>query len=592
MRLRTPVGQVRAHALRRSLQICRPHLDGQRAVAAGGLAAMFGEVLMRLLEPWPVRVVVDAVVPAAVEGAAVPAGVERTIVLCAVATLAIVGLRALTAYVSTVAFAIVGSRVTTRLRARVYDHLLGLSMGFHDRARPGDLVVRLTGDVQRLQEVAVSAALPLLGNVALFTGMAIVMVVIDPLLAGAVLLLAPFTVVFGVTSGRKITQASRKQRTNEGEVAASASEALGAMKVVHSYALGTVLGARFRAGNDRSLRTGVTARRLAAGLERRTDLVVGIATAVVLLLGGRGVLSGRLTPGELVIFLSYLKTAFRPMRDVAKQTGRIARAAASGERIADLLDTKPEIVDRTYARPLRTVRGDLELSSVTVEYEQGRPVLRNIDLHIRPAERVALVGESGAGKSTIVNLLQRIVEPTAGTVSIDGHDVRSVTLSSLRAHTAVVLQDSVLFAMSIAENIRCGRADATDDEVLASATAADADGFISDLPDGYDTVIGERGATLSGGQRQRIAIARAILRDASIVILDEPTTGLDAQSAGEVLAALDRLTAGRTTIIIAHDPSLTKGCSRVIEVSAGGIHEVPHPPGPHGRRLVAFAGRR
>jgi ATP-binding cassette subfamily B protein len=551
---------------------------------------MLGEVLMRLLEPWPVRVVVDAVVPAAVEVAGVPSGVGRTIVLCAVATLAIVGMRALAAYLSTVAFALVGSRVTTRLRAQVYDHVLALSMRFHDRARPGDLVVRLTGDVQRLQEVAVSAALPLLGNVALFAGMAVVMIVIDPLLAGAVLVMAPLTVVFGVTSGRKITSASRRQRANEGAVAASASEALGAIKVVHSYGLEPLLGARFGEDNDRSLRSGVAARRLAAGLERRTDVVVGIGTAVVLLVGGRGVLSGRLTPGELVVFLSYLKTAFRPMRDVAKHTGRIARAAASGERIADLLDTRPEIVDRSYAKPLRAVRGDVELSGVTFGYDPGHPVLRGVDLHIRPGERVALVGESGAGKSTIVNLVLRLVEPSAGTVRIDGHDVRDVTIASLRASTAVVLQDSVLFAMSIAENIRCGRPDATDSEVVAAAQAANADGFIRRLADGYDSVVGERGATLSGGERQRVAIARAILRRAPIVVLDEPTTGLDAQSAGEVLDALEHLTEGRTTIVIAHDPMLTRRCPRIVEVGAGLVTERPRPPARR-QPLAVIEGR-
>jgi ATP-binding cassette subfamily B protein len=483
----------------------------------------------------------------------------------------IVVVRAASSYGATVLFALVGSRVTTQLRRRVYEHTLALPMQFHDRCRPGDLIVRLTGDIQRIQEVAVGAALPLLGNVAMFTGMTVVMFVLDPLLAMSVLAVAPLFLLVGARSGTKITTASRQQRSTEGALAASASESLGAMKLVHSYGLAGMLAEGFGRGNERSLRTGVTSRRLAAGLERRTDVIVGVATAIVLLVGARRVLAGRITPGELVIFLTYLKAAFKPMRDVAKQTGRIARAAASGERIADLLDIRPEIADRSYARPLRRVHGDIELRGVTVEYTPGAPVLDAVDLRIRPGERVALVGESGAGKSTLIAVVQRLVEPTRGAVLVDGHDTRDVTLESLRRSMAVVLQESVLFAISVGDNIRCGRPRATDDEVIAAATAANAHGFISDLRNGYDTVVGERGATLSGGQRQRIAIARAILRDAPIVILDEPTTGLDRTSAREVLDALARLAAGRTTIISAHDPELTASCTRTIHVSGGSV---------------------
>ncbi len=558
-------------ALRRSLAVCRPHLRGQRALAGAGLLAMLAEVAMRLLEPWPVQVVVDAVVPAAVDGAPVADGVGRTLVLATIATVAVVAGRAVAAYLSTITFAVVGSRVTTRLRDQVYAHVLTLSMRFHDRARTGDLVVRLTGDVQRLQEVAVSAALPLLGNLAMYAGMTTVMFVLDPVLALVAIAAAPTFALLGRRSGARITHASRRQRRDEGQVAAAAGETLGAMKVVHSYGLAGVFGRRFAVDNDKSLRHAVQARRLAAGLERRTDVIVGLAVAVVLLLGGRAVLSGRLTPGELVVFLTYLKTSLKPMRDMAKYTGRIARAAASGERIADLLDVTPDIVDRPSARPLRHVRGDIALHGVSVAYEPGRPVVRDVDLHIRPGERVAVVGPSGAGKSTLVNLLLRLVEPAAGTVRIDGHDIHDVTAESVRRHVAVVLQDSVLFAATIAANIEWGRPGASADDVRRAARLADAHEFIERLPAGYDTVVGERGCTLSGGQRQRIAIARAILRDAPIVILDEPTSGLDRVSAAEVLGALDTLTHGRTTIIVAHAPALTAGADRIVEVAGGRV---------------------
>lgn len=558
-------------AISRTLGTIRPTLRTHRKVAAGGLAALLLEVAMRLLEPWPVKFILDGVLPAAVPGGVVAPGIGTVILLSAIAALVIVALRATGAYLSTVAFALVGSRVTTWLRGRIYDHLLALSLRFHDRSRAGDLLTRLTGDVQRLQEVAVTAGLPLVGNVVTFVGMTVVMLVLDPLLAIAVLAVVP---LFFVSSGRastKITAASREQRSREGEIAAAAGESLGAMRVVQAYGLEPMLSGHFSSTNEKTLRTGVRARRLSAGLERRTDLLVGVATAAVLLAGANRVLDGSLTPGELVVFLTYLKSAFKPMRDVAKHTGRIARAAASGERVADLLDTVPTIRDRTHARALRAVRGDVRLEGVRAEYEPGQPVLTDVDLHILPGERVALSGPSGAGKSTIASLLLRFVEPQAGVVRIDGHDVADVTLASLRSHITVVLQDSVLFATSIRENIRWGRPDATDDEIEAVARLANAHGFVLALPDGYETAVGERGVTMSGGQRQRIAIARAMLRDSAIVILDEPTTGLDEANQREVLDALGRLIAGRTTIVITHDPALTARCDRVVEIVGGTV---------------------
>lgn len=565
---------VRASSLRRSLAVCRPHLAGNGALAAAGLGAMLAEVALRLLEPWPVRVVVDAVVPSAVDGATTDPHVVRTVAVAAVVTLTVVAARALASFSATLIFAVVGSRVTTRLRGRVYEHLLGLSSRFHDRARPGDLVVRLTGDVQRLQEVAVSAALPLVGNAVLFVGMTAVIVVLDPVLAVAVLAVAPLFLFTGTRSGSRITAASRDQRRTEGAIASVAAESLGAMKVVQAYGLAPILAGRFSASNVSSLRDGVRARRLAAGLERRTDVIVGVATAVVLFVGAVRVLHGALTPGELVVVLSYQKTAFRPMRDIAKQAGRIARAAASGERIADLLDVTPEIRDRAGVRDLRRARGDIRFTGVTLGYDPGRPVLHVADLHIRPGERVAVVGASGAGKSTLTNAVLRLIDPVEGTVFVDGHDTRDLTVESLRRNVAVVLQDSILFAASVAENVRLGRPDASDAEVRAAVRAANAAGFVARLPDGLDTIVGERGATLSGGERQRIAIARAILRDAPIVVLDEPTTGLDRASAEEVMVALGRLGEGRTTLVVAHDPLLTAGCHRVLHVTGGTVVEV------------------
>ncbi len=568
--------------LRRIHRRVRPHLRAERALITGGFAALFAEVAFRLLEPWPLKVVVDAVVA---PGAADRPDIDRLLILSGLAVVVAVALRALMAYVTTVTFALAGNRILTKVRGELFEHVQRLSIVQHGRARIGDLVTRLTGDVGRLQEVAVTAALPLVGNVVTLVAMTLVMAWID--LGLALIAVAVFPVFF-LTSRRRaerITSVSRDQRKREGEMAAIAVETLGAVRVVQAYSLEGRLSGRFGLSNAKSLRDGVRARRLAAGLERRTDLMVGVATASVLVVGARRVLGGAMSPGDLVVFLTYLKSAFKPMRDLAKYTGRIARASASGERIIDLLDTAPEIVDTSWARPAHRFHGEVRFEGVRAAYNEDRPALDGIDLTVRAGERIGVVGTSGSGKSTLVSLLLRLQDPVSGTVRVDGHDLRDLTLESVRSQIAIVLQESVLFATSARENIAYGRAGATDEEVEAAARLANAHEFIEQLPEGYETVLGERGATLSGGQRQRIAVARAALRDARIVVLDEATAGLDEANAREVVAALDRLIDGRTTFVIAHDLATAGRLDRVIVIEHGRVVDEGRPDELTGRTL-------
>ncbi|MDP9429558.1 MAG: ABC transporter ATP-binding protein/permease [Actinomycetota bacterium] len=580
-RLRRSGARTDPTALRATLRHLLPLVRRERGLVALGLVAVLVEVLATLAEPWPLKLVIDEVLPAALGGEPLPSGqvlgFPALALLATAGVLAATGLRAGASYAATVCFAWVGSRVTTRLRASAYERLLAQSVGYHQATSTGDLLSRLTADVMRLQEVAVTAGLPLLGSVVTFVGMTVVMLVLDPLLALVVLVAFPVFLLGAHRAGGRVTNAAREQRRNEGAVAGLVGESLGSMRVVQAYRLEEPLAARFGASNAASLRSGVRTQRLAAGLERRTDLVIGVATAVVLLIGTRRVLDGALTLGELVVFTSYLKSVFKPMRNLAKYTARISKAVASGERVAELLDAEPELRDAPGARPLRRARGDLCLEAVTVAHEPGRPVLTGADLHVRPGERVGVVGPSGSGKSTLIALLLRLLDPQSGRVLLDGHDLRNLTLASVRSATAVVLQESVLFADTVRENIRLARPGATDAEVHAAAVAADADGFIRALPHGYDTVLAERGDSLSGGQRQRLAIARAMLRDAPVVLLDEPTTGLDAQSRRAVLAALDRLTAGRTVLVVAHHEELLASCDRVVRVADGRIQPLTFP---------------
>ncbi|GAB3531808.1 ABC transporter ATP-binding protein [Arthrobacter tecti] len=559
--------------LRRTLGILTPHLSGQKLLMAGGVVVLLFEVAFRVLEPWPVKFVVDAVTRSlgADFAGTGPVATPMLLLACGAALVFFTGMRAVCNFFATLAFALVGSRVATKLRGKVFDHVQSLSTRYHSANRSGDTVQRLVGDVGRLQEVSVTAGMPLLANCITLVAMAGVMFWLDPLLALVVIVACAGFVLLSRISTGKITIAARKTRKGEGSLANTAQESLGAIRVVQTYGLERTLADRFGSSNQKTLKEGVKSRRLAAALERRTDVIVGVATAVVLAGGGWRVVQGAMTPGDLVLFLMYLKTAMKPLRDLAKYTGRIARATASGERVAELLEEKVDITDSPTAMPLGKVWGELEFRNVSASYGDGPPVLSGLNLSLQEGRNTAIVGPSGSGKSTLVSLLVRMMDPMDGSVRLDGIDVKDITLSSLRANVSLVLQDAVLFTGTLRENIRFGRLDASDEDIERAARLAQAHGFISAFPDGYETVVGERGGTLSGGQRQRIAIARALLRDAPVVILDEVTTGLDHDARSEVLEALSTLTAGRTTVTITHEASVALKSDRLVWLQDGRV---------------------
>jgi len=362
-------------------------------------------------------------------------------------------------------------------------------------------------------------------------------------------------------------------------MAATAAESIEGVKVIHAFSLEETFARAFTGQSRKNLATGTYATRLAAGLERTVDLLIAVATALTLWLGAKLVLRGAMTPGDLVVFLAYLRNAFRPVRDFAKYAGRLAKASAAGERVLDILDRTPDVRDRPGAVPAPAFRGAVRFERVSFAYEPGRPVLEEIDCEILPGQHVALVGPSGSGKSTLVSLILRLYDPTAGRVLIDGRDIREYTLASLRPQISVVLQDSLLFATTIQDNIAYGASGGGGpspppaEAVEAAAGLANAHAFVAALPQGYDTVVGERGVTLSHGQRQRIAIARAAIRRAPIVVLDEPTTGLDKENEWAVIEALERLVAGCTTFLITHDLRLATRADLILYLDAGTVHE-------------------
>lgn len=556
-----------------------PAIRKHRALIAGSSLALVAEIGLRLLEPWPLKFIFDRVLLASRPGRgpslpALEAAHPMTLLAwAAVAVLVITGLRALAEYCHTVGFSLVSTRVLTEMRNELYRHLQRLSLSFHSSARSGDLTVRVIADVNLLKDVTVTAVRPLLGGGLVLVGMLGVMFALHWRLALVALAPAPLFCIVAVRLSRRIRQAARKQRQRQGAMAATAAESMGAIKVVQALSLEQTFAEAFVNRSQGDQQAEIQGSRLGAQLGRTTDALLAGSTALVLWFGAQLVLRQALSPGDLLVFLTYLKSAFRPVREFAKYTGRLAKASAAGERVLEVLERTPDVRDLPGAVPAPAFRGAVHFDRVSFAYEPGRPVLERIDFTVCAGQHVALVGPSGIGKSTLVSLVLRLYDPIEGRVLIDGRDIREYKLESLRSHMSVVLQESILFASSVRDNLAYARPGATLEEIRAAARLAHADEFIAALPQGYDTVLGERGVTLSAGQRQRLAIARAALRQAPILILDEPTTGLDEANARAVTVALERLARGRTTFLITHDLELAARADMIVYLDGDRVVE-------------------
>ena len=554
-------------------RIVRPY----RVLLALAFVAMAIESAAAIWEPWPIKLIVDnvlggkplppALAPWAIFGSS-PLGILNASVL-ALLTITVIG--GAGSFVQKYLSASVGQHITQDLRQALYHRVHALPLPFFETRRTGDLVVRLTSDVDVAQDFFSTALLSIARDLLTLGGILAVMLYLDWRFTLLGLAVAPllFAVVYRRT--HRIKQAAREVKTREGGLASIVQETIAAVRTVRAFSRETHEEERLAREGRALMQAALRARSIKAALPPAVDLIVAGGTAMVMLMGVRLVLEGRITSGTLIVFVLYLGKLYKPMKNLARMTETVAKSSVAFERIQELLAAPADVADDPTARVAPRVRGIIEFRDVSFAYTPGTPVLRGLTLTAAARQRVAIVGATGSGKSTLLALLLRLYEPSGGSIRVDGTDIRQFTARSLRDQISLVPQEPVLFRATVWENIAYGRPGATRDDIVHAARLANAHEFIARMPRGYDTLVGERGDTLSGGQRQRIAIARAVIREAPILILDEPSAALDPESEALVFDALSRLMDRCTSITIAHRLATVRRAQVVAVLDRGSI---------------------
>ncbi len=539
--------------------------------------ALFAAMLMNLLKPWPLKLIFDYILlnkpmPRRIMFLSSIAGHDKLnllIILC-VGIVGIFFLEGLFTFTRKYFMAGAGERAVNDIRQQVYGHLQMLESG---TGRSGDFVVRLTSDIDSLKLLLTQHIQTLANYLLTFAGIAVTMFLLDWQLTLVALAVAPPLYLISLYFSVKVADLTRKKRDKESEVASLVQETVASKEVVQAFAREEDEKKRFAEEIEESMDASLETMKVSKGFGRTVEVIIAIGTALVVYFGVRRALEGYLTPGALIVFVSYLRDLYKPVGGLSQLIIDFSGSLVCGKRIAELLETKIDVIEAPDAMEAPHFSGEIIFDHVTFGYDTGIPVVEDLSFKASPGETVALIGASGTGKSTIVNLLLRFYDPWAGRILIDGKDIRGYTLKSLREQISVVLQEPLLFQRTVRENILYGKPEASSEEMADSAKAAQAHDFIVRLPGGYDTFLREGGSNLSGGQRQRIALARAILKNAPIFILDEPVTGLDAETEAKLSETLDRLMKGKTSFIIAHRFSTIMKADLILMVEEGRISE-------------------
>jgi ATP-binding cassette subfamily B protein/subfamily B ATP-binding cassette protein MsbA len=571
-----------APLLKRTLAYLRPHSGRFGA----GVGLTLAGIALDLVKPLPLALVLDSILGSKPHPEFLAPYVSdlSPIALLSLAAATIVVLtvtRGLATLGSNYITIQVGQRMVNDLRTDIYAHLQKLSLRFHHRQQTGDLLFRVMADTFSAQGLVMNGVLPLASAAVMLLGMFVVMANFDLQLSLVALLVCPALYLAITRISRRIHSDAEASKAAESELYVRTQTTIGAVKLVQAYGREAGALADFKKGSERSLALSLRLYNTETIFALVVDALLAVGTAALVFLGALRVMEGHLHIGELTIFLSYLKDLYAPIQGISQHLAEIASARVGLERVFSVLDVEPDVQDAPDAADVREVKGRLQFENVSFAYEPGSPVLKGVDLKIAPGEKVALVGKTGAGKSTLASLALRFFDPQNGRVTLDGHDLRGVTLGSLRREVTLLLQEPLLFRTTVWENIAFG-AEVPFDKVRTAARQAEAEEFILRLPKGYDTVLGEGGVDLSGGQRQRLALARALLRNTPVVVLDEPTSSLDLATEALVWRNVMDLFRDKTALIIAHRLSTARVADRVVVLEDGQIIE----QGPHAELLA------
>jgi ATP-binding cassette, subfamily B, bacterial len=575
-------------ALVRVLRYLRPH----RGRLLGGIALTLLGIGFELLRPLPLAIVLDSVLDAK----PLPRGLEPLLgnlepeALLAVAALAIVvvavSLGAATVGANYLTID-VGQRMVNDLRTDLYSHLQKLSLKFHNQQQTGDLLYRVMADTYSIQGMVMNGILPLASAAIMLVGMFTVMARYDLSLALVAISIAPLLYLAISRLSSRIHGHAAASKEAESDLYSRAETVISAVKLIQAYEREERAVAEFRRGSERSLALSLRLYSTETVFILVVDSVLALGTATLVWVGASQVLAGALSIGALTVFIAYLRDMYQPVQNMTQNLKELSSTSAGLERVFSVLDVQPDIRDAPDAELLPPVKGEIVLEDVTFAYDEGRPVLKNVNLRIAPGERVALIGKTGAGKSTLASLILRFFDPQRGRVLVDGHDLRGVTLASLRRQVTLMLQEPILFRSTVLDNIACGSpGEVSFAQVRQAARQADAESFILELPEGYQTLLAQHGQSISGGQRQRLGLARALLRETPILVLDEPTSSLDVATEAVVWRNVNEMLQRRTAIVIAHRLSTTRLADRIAVMDQGAIAEL----GTH-EELMALHGR-